>query len=136
MARHSGPSGIWTTFATTSGWPLSSALSTANAAASSSKGTSSVARSTGRRRWPAAWVCSLGGLRRSVCTGLLRVKVPVRGCPSRAPRPPSPDGEIEEEPDRGDPRHEEDERRVDEHDQRNDHRGHETRDDERLEAHA
>jgi hypothetical protein len=53
MATQSGPSGICKTFATISGWPHSSALSTAKIAASSSNGASMVARRTGRPPRPA-----------------------------------------------------------------------------------
>src|SRR5439155_2250684 len=93
---------------TTSGCPLSTAESTAKTAASSSKGTSSVASKTGRPPSGRSVVSSRGGVRRRVSM-LVRVELPARCSVCRTPVPASPEREEEEEPDRHHERNERDE---------------------------
>src|SRR5581483_2066481 len=123
MNRHSGPSGISTTFATISFCPHSTAASTANAAASSSNGTSSVASMTGRLPEATSAVSRsrLGPLRLSVSISL-RPQLPARRVPRRRAHPPPPHGQVEEEPDAGDDRDQVDEGVADDDDQNDERR--------------
>src|SRR5712691_11059333 len=119
MITHIGPSGISITVATISGCPHSTAASTANAAASSSNGTSSVASITGRPRAPIDETSSRVARRRRVSMPLLGVKLPAGGASRRQPRLPPPPRQVQEEPGRRHDRSHEDEGRVHDDDQRN-----------------
>src|SRR5712691_9202078 len=105
------------TLTTMSGCPVSTAESTAKAVACSSKGTSSVARSTGRPPAGRTDTSSLKRLRRRVRT-LLGVEVPARCLSRRAAIPAPPDRQNQEEPSHHRNRSQKDEARVDHDDQR------------------
>ncbi len=105
-------------FTTTSGLPLSTAESTANAVASSEKGTSSVARSTGRSPEEKTVTSSREILRLSVSM-LFRVELPTRRVSRRPVVSAPPVRQNHDEPDCHQGKHEQDEARADEDDQRN-----------------
>src|SRR5438046_2180373 len=133
MKTQRGPSGISTTFATISFCPHSTAASTANDAASSSNGTSSVASMTGRLPAARSETSSRGPPRRRVSIRSLRMELPPRRVPRCAPHLAPPHRQVEEEPRRGDDRREEDEPVADDDDERDEHGGEHRGEDDRLE---
>src|SRR2546430_1589081 len=115
-----------------SGCPFSTAESTANAVASSEKGTSSVARSTGRRPEERSKTSSRELPRRRVSM-LFGVELPARRAVRRSPVPAPPERQSHVEPGDDHHRDEQDEARADDDDQRDHDRGCDRRRYERFE---
>src|SRR5712691_6988670 len=107
-----------------SGCPVSTAESTAKAIASSAKGTSSVARSTGLLAEERTDTSVPGPLRRRVSM-LIGVELPAGRAACRAPVPAPPERQKHEEPYRHHHRYHRDEARADHDDQRHEDGGQE-----------
>src|SRR2546427_8879851 len=107
-----------------SGCPVSTAESTAKAIASSAKGTSSVARSTGLLAEERSDTSVSGPLRRRVSM-LIGVELPPGRAARRAVVPAPPERQKHEEPNRHHHRNHRDEARADHDDQRHEDGGHE-----------
>src|SRR5512132_1568141 len=100
-------------FATTSGWPASTAASTANSAATGSNRTSSVASMTGRVSAETDEACSRGCWGRTVNISF-GMKLPARRARRRPPDASPPKRQIEEDPEKGCYRSKKDEAGADE----------------------